>query len=44
MESENPTDMMTKYIEKPLLEEILLKMNMLVLDGLEACAPATAGC
>jgi len=42
--AENPADIMTKYIEKPLLEKMLLKMNMHVMEGRAACAPATAGC
>jgi len=42
--AENPADIMTKYIEKPLLEKMLLKMNMHVMEGRAACAPAKAGC
>ena len=41
--SENPADKMLKYIEKPLLEKMLLKMNMHVTEGRVASASATAG-
>ena len=42
--AENPADIMTKYIGKPLLEKMLLKMNTHVMEGRAACAPTTAGC
>ena len=44
LSAEKPADTMTKYIEKPLLEKVMLKMNMHVMEGRAACAPATAGC
>ena len=42
--SENPEDIMTKCIEKPLLENMLLNMNMHVMKTRAACAPTIAGC
>ena len=42
--AESPADIMNKFVEKPLLENMLSKMNMFVLEGWAACAPTTAGC
>ena len=42
--SENPADIMTKNVERPILEKMLAKMNMVPLPGRAACAPAAAGC
>ena len=41
--AENPADIFTKYVERPLLIKMLDKMNMQQLPGRAACAPAIAG-
>ena len=38
--SENPADMMTKYVERSVLEDLLARINMSVMDGRAECAPA----
>ena len=40
--TENPADILTKYIEKPLLQKMLAKMGMVQMEGRAACAPAIA--
>ena len=42
--ADNPADIMTKYVDRQLLERMLLKINMTTLTGRAACAPAAAGC
>ena len=42
--SENPADMMTKYVPREILEKMLAKCNMVAREGRAACAPAAAGC
>ena len=42
--ADNPADIMTKYTDRPILEKMLLKMNMHCLPGRAACAPQAAGC
>jgi len=42
--ADNPADIMTKYTDRPILEKMLLKMNMHTLPGRAACAPQAAGC
>jgi hypothetical protein len=41
--SENPADVLTKYVDKPLMSRMLDKMGMQKLDGRAKCAPAIAG-
>ena len=41
--AENPADIFTKYVERPLLIKMLDKMNMQQLPGRAACALAIAG-
>ena len=40
--TENPADILTKYIERPLLQKMLAKMGMVQMEGRAACAPAIA--
>ena len=40
--SENPADMFTKYVERPILQKMLGKIGMQQLDGRAECAPAAA--
>ena len=40
--SENPADVLTKFVDRPLLDKMLAKMNMQKLDGRAKCAPAIA--
>ena len=40
--SENPADMMTKYLDRPLLAKMISKSNMVQLEGRARCAPAAA--
>ena len=40
--AEDPANIMTNYVEKPLLENMWSKMNIFVMEGRTACAPATA--
>ena len=42
LSAKHPADITTKYIEKPFLENMLLKMNMHVMEGRAAFAPTTA--
>ena len=41
--SENPADIMTKHVDRQLLQKMLLKMNMHEMSGRAECAPAAAG-
>ena len=41
--SENPADILTKFVEAPLLKKMLSKMGMLKMEGRAACAPTIAG-
>ena len=41
--SENPADILTKAVDRPLMEKMLAKINMKFLSGRAACAPAIAG-
>ena len=36
----NPADIMTKYVERAILEKMLTLVNLVPLDGRAACAPA----
>ena len=40
--TENMADVLTKYVERPLLEKMLKKMGMVKLEGRAKCAPAIA--
>ena len=40
--AENPADIFTKYVERPLLQKMLEKIGMRQLEGRAACAPAAA--
>ena len=40
--AENPADVMTKYVDRALLEKMVSKMGMTKLSGRAKCAPATA--
>ena len=42
--SENPADIMTKYVDSAILNKMLLKMNLHPMNGRAAIAPAAAGC
>ena len=42
--SENPADIMTKYVDLAILNKMLLKMNLHPMDGRAAIAPAAEGC
>ena len=39
---DNPADVLTKYVEKPLMTTMLNKMGMKSLTGRAKCAPAIA--
>ena len=41
--SENPADILTKAVDRALMEKMLDKINMKFLSGRAACAPAIAG-
>ena len=41
--TENPADMMTKYVDRAILEKMLGLIGMEVKEGRAACAPAAAG-
>ena len=36
----NPADIMTKYVERAILEKMLALMNLVPLEGRAACSPA----
>ena len=40
--AEKPADILTKYVERPLLEKMLKKIGMVKLEGRAKCAPAIA--
>ena len=40
--ADNPADVLTKYVEKPLMTKMLDKMGMKSLTGRAKCAPAIA--
>ena len=40
--TENPADVLTKYVDRPLMDKMLCKMGMQKLDGRAKCAPAIA--
>ena len=40
--AENPADMMTKYVERAILEQMIGIAGMTKLSGRAKCAPATA--
>ena len=40
--AENPADVLTKYVEKPLVTTMLIKMGMHQLSGRAKCVPAIA--
>ena len=40
--SENMADIMTKYVDRPILSKMLDKLNLSELDGRAECAPAVA--
>jgi hypothetical protein len=40
--AENPADILTKYVERPLIQKMLAKMGMLQLSGRAKCAPEIA--
>ena len=40
--SDNPADMMTKYVERPILTKMIAKSGMIALSGRAKCAPAAA--
>ena len=42
--SENPADIMTKYVESATLQKMLRIMNLRAMQGRAECAPAAAGC
>ena len=42
--ADNPADSMTKYTDRPILEKMILKMNMHTLPVRATCAPQAAGC
>jgi hypothetical protein len=41
--SENPADIMTKHVDRKLMDKMLLKINMHSMTGRAECAPAAAG-
>ena len=41
--SENPADMMTKYVPREILEKMLKTSKLVAREGRAACAPAAAG-
>ena len=41
---EKMSDIMTKYIDRSLLQKMLAKMNLIEVTGIAECAPAAAGC
>ena len=40
--AENPADILTKYVERPLIDKMLSKIGMTKLDGRAKCAPEIA--
>ena len=40
--SDNPADMMTKYVDRPILTKTIAKSGMIPLSGRAKCAPAAA--
>ena len=42
--TENPADIMTKYIDAATLNKMLGLMNLRRMEGRAECAPASAGC
>ena len=40
--TENPADILTKYVDRPLLQKMIQKMGMVQLEGRAKCAPAIA--
>ena len=40
---ENPTDVLTKYVDRPTMQAALERMSMKVLSGRPKCAPAAMG-
>ena len=41
--TENPADVLTKYVDRNTMEKALDKMNLVFMSGRPACAPATMG-
>ena len=41
--TENPADVLTKYVAKATMEAALARLNLLRLNGRPACAPAAMG-
>lgn len=41
--SENPADIMTKHVDRALLEKMMAKIQLHPMSGRAACAPAIAG-
>ena len=41
--TENPADVLTKYVNRAAMEAALAKLNLLHLAGRPACAPAAMG-
>ena len=41
--TENPADVMTKYVDRSTMEKALDKMHLTFMGGRPACAPATMG-
>ena len=39
---DNPADILTKYVERPLIQKMLATMGMLQLSGRAKCAPEIA--
>ena len=42
--SDNPADIMTKYVDRQILEKMLQKIGMTTLEGRAECAPQAEGC
>ena len=42
--SENPADVMTKYVDSATLLKMMPRMNLVTMDVRAAIAPAAAGC
>ena len=41
--ADNPADIMTKHVERVILQKMLPKINMVSMTGRTECAPAIAG-
>ena len=41
--TENPADVLTKYVDRASMEKAMTRLNMLPMDGRPSCAPMAMG-